>query len=61
MICHRMEFETVAKRTSELKGVADENALEQLKTKHDYDMAAEHQEGWRLIPAEEYGAAAAQD
>ena len=60
VICNGMEFETVA-GTLEFKGVADEDVLEQLKTKHDYDMADEDEEGWRLIAAEEYGAAAAQE
>ena len=55
-----MEFETVA-GTLEFKGVTDEDVLEQLKTKHNYDMADEDEEGWRLIAAEEYGVAAAQE
>ena len=60
VICDGMEFETVA-GTLEFKGVVDEDVLEQLKTKHDYDMADEDEEGWRLIAAKEYEAAAAQE
>ena len=47
--------------TLEFKGLGDEVVSEQLKTKHDYDMVDEDEEGWSLIAAEKYGAAAAQE
>ena len=60
MLCDGMEFET-APGTLEFKGDVNVNLIDQLKTKRDYDMEEEDEEGRTLVAVEEYGSAAAQE